>query len=263
MKKILLFIVAGLIVTNLWSQSESMSSSQSNTKEDRNFRIPLIGESAPSFTAESTNGTINFPADFGRKWKILFSHPQDFTPVCTTEILELATLQDEFNKLGIKLVVVSTDALDTHVQWKKSMESLNLNNTGNVKIKFPLVDDNNLVISKKYGMIHPASNTTKSVRGVFIIDPDNIIQAIYFYPKSVGRSTDELLRMVTALQTTSSGKVLTPVNWKAGNDLLVPIPPKTDQTGKPIVPEGFYSPVWYLWYKKSLETNIDMSQSEN
>lgn len=263
MKKILLFIVAGLFVTNLWSQSESMSLTGSKTKEDRNFRIPLIGESAPSFTAESTNGTINFPTDFGHKWKILFSHPQDFTPVCTTEILELANLQDQFDKLGIKLVVVSTDLLETHKQWKKSMESLNLNNTGNVKIKFPLVDDNDLVISKEYGMIHPASNTTKSVRGVFIIDPDNIIQAIYFYPKSVGRSTDELIRMVTALQTTSSGKVLTPVNWKAGNDLLVPIPPKTDETGMPIVPEGFYSPVWYLWFKKSLESNNGMSQSEN
>jgi peroxiredoxin (alkyl hydroperoxide reductase subunit C) len=263
MKKILLFIVTGLIVTNLWSQSESMSSTQPKTKEDRNFRIPLIGESAPSFTAESTNGTINFPGDFGRSWKILFSHPQDFTPVCTTEILELANLQDEFDKLGIKLVVVSTDELDTHVQWKKSMESLNLNNTGGVKIKFPLVSDENLAISKEYGMIHPASNTTKSVRGVFIIDPGNIIQAIFFYPKSVGRSTDELIRMVIALQTTSSGKVLTPVNWKAGNDLLVPIPPKTDKTGKTIVPEGFYSPIWYLWYKKSPGSNNGMSQSEN
>jgi peroxiredoxin (alkyl hydroperoxide reductase subunit C) len=263
MKKILLFIVMGLFVTNLWSQSGSMSSTQSKTNEDRNFRIPLIGESAPSFTAESTNGKINFPSDFGRYWKILFSHPQDFTPVCTTEILELANLQDEFDKLGIKLVVVSTDALDTHVQWKKSMESLNLNNAGEVKIRFPLVDDKYLVVSKEYGMIHPTSNTTKSVRGVFIIDPDNIIQAIYFYPKSVGRSTDELLRMVTALQTTSSGKVLTPVNWKAGNDLLVPIPPQTDQTGKTIVPDGFYSPVWYLWFKKVINSTNGISQSEN
>ena len=101
-------------------------------------------------------------------------------------------MQSEFDKLGTKLVVISTDNLKSHLQWKKSMESLNLNSRGNVKIKFPLVEDENLVISKKYGMIHPSSNTTKSVRGVFIIDPDNIIQAIYFYPKSVGRNTDEL-----------------------------------------------------------------------
>jgi peroxiredoxin (alkyl hydroperoxide reductase subunit C) len=263
MKKILFFIVMGLFMTNLWSQSGSMSSTQSKTKEDRNFRIPLIGENAPSFTAESTNGTINFPSDFGRYWKILFSHPQDFTPVCTTEILQLANMQNEFDKLGIKLVVVSTDALDTHVQWKKSMESLNLNNAGEVKIRFPLVEDKNLVISKEYGMIHPKSNTTNSVRGVFIVDPDNVIQAIYFYPKSVGRSTDELLRMVTALQTTSSGKVLTPVNWKAGNDLLVPVPPQTDKTGKAIVPDGFYSPVWYLWFKKAINSTNGISESEN
>jgi peroxiredoxin 2/4 len=251
MKKILLLIVAVTVVSQLWSQNGSISSSQQTAKEDRNFRIPLIGETAPSFTAESTNGTVNFPDDYGHKWKILFSHPQDFTPVCSTEIIELASLQDEFDKLGVKLVVVSTDALETHVQWKKSMESLDLNGKGNVKIKFPLVDDKKLEVSKMYGMIHPASNTTKSVRGVFIIDPDNIIQAIYFYPKSVGRNTDELIRMVTALQTTEGSKVLTPVNWRAGNDLLVPAPPSSDAAAKTTVPDGFYSPVWYLWYKKA------------
>lgn len=251
MRKILLLIIVSVFVTQLWSQSVSVSSEKQVAKEDRDFRIPLIGESAPSFTAESTNGTINFPNDFGRKWKVLFSHPQDFTPVCTTEIIELATLQAEFDKLGTKLIVISTDALETHVQWKKSMETLNLNNKGSVKIKFPLVDDANLAVSKEYGMIHPTSNTTKSVRGVFIIDPDDIIQAIYFYPKSVGRNTDELIRMVTALQTTSSGKVLTPVNWKAGNDLLIPNPPKSDATGAASVPDGVYSPIWYLWYKKA------------
>jgi peroxiredoxin 2/4 len=244
MKKLLLFVFMIFSVTLLWAQNEK-------SKEDRNFRIPLIGETAPSFTAESTNGTINFPSDFAGKWKILFSHPQDFTPVCTTEILELAYLQDEFDKLGVKLVVVSTDALDTHVQWKKSMESLNLNNKGLVKIKFPLVDDKNLSISKQYGMIHSASNTTQAVRGVFVIDPKEIVQAIYFYPRSVGRNTDELLRVVSALKATSSDKVMTPVNWKAGNDLLVPIPPTSNAKSAGTVPAGYYSPVWYLWYKKA------------
>jgi peroxiredoxin 2/4 len=263
MKKILLFIIAVTLVSQLWSQNVAMSPSRPTTKEDRNFRIPLIGEVAPSFTAESTNGTINFPDDFGHKWKVLFSHPQDFTPVCTTEIIELAKLQDEFDKLGVRLVVVSADALETHVQWKKSMESLDLNGNGNVKIKFPLVDDNSLVVSKMYGMIHPASNTTKSVRGVFIIDPENIIQAIYFYPKSVGRNTDELIRMVTALQTTEKSNVLTPVNWKAGNDLLVPAPPSADASAKTKVPDGFYSPVWYLWYKKANTSAENVSQSGN
>jgi peroxiredoxin (alkyl hydroperoxide reductase subunit C) len=263
MKKILLFILTALSVTQIWSQVASVSTVQQETSENRNFRMPLIGEVAPSFTAESTNGTIVFPDDFGKRWKVLFSHPQDFTPVCSTEIIELARLQEEFDKLGAKLIVISTDALSTHVQWKKSLESLTLNDKGSVKIKFPLVDDDKLVISKEYGMIHPTSNSTQAVRGVFIIDPDNIIQAIYFYPKNVGRNTDELIRMVMALQTTESGKVLTPVNWKAGNDLLVAIPPAIDASGKSAVPPGIYSPVWYLWFQKVSQSNDNLLESEN
>ena len=117
----------------------------------------------------------------------------------------------------------------------------------------PLVEDRNLLISKQYGMIHPTTNTTKAVRGVFIIDPENIIQAIYFYPMKIERSTDELLRPLSALQATYSEKVMTPVNWKAGSDLLVPIPPKTDADKSATVPIGYYSPVWYLWYKKAIQ----------
>lgn len=247
MKKTFLVLVLTLSVP-LWSQAQSGSSSVK--EEDRNFRIPLLGETAPSFTATSTNGNLNFPSDLGTSWKVLFSHPQDFTPVCSTEIYELASLQSEFEKLGVKIVVMSTDPLDTHVQWKKALEDLNLNNKGKVKINFPLVDDEDLAVSKKYGMIQAASNTTKAVRGVFIIDPKNVIQAIYFYPMNIGRSTDELLRMVSALQTSAENNVLTPVNWKSGSDLLVRVPPVVDAKNTP-VPEGFYSPVWFLWYKKS------------
>jgi peroxiredoxin 2/4 len=249
MKKICLFILVTCIVPKLWAQYEDLTLS-GQARVDRNSRIPLIGEIAPSFTAESTNGTINFPDDFGTKWKILFSHPADYTPVCSTEILQLAKMQDEFDKLGIKLIVVSTDQLETHLQWKKSMEALKINNEEPVKINFPLVDDDSRVIAKEYGMIHPSSSNTRDVRGVFIIDPQNIIQAIYFYPSNVGRSTDELLRTVIALKTAASDNVLLPVNWKAGDDVLVRVPPKTDETGKPIVPDGYYNPVWYLWFKK-------------
>jgi peroxiredoxin (alkyl hydroperoxide reductase subunit C) len=130
------------------------------------------------------------------------------------------------------------------------MEALKINNEEPVKINFPLVDDDSRVIAKEYGMIHPSSSNTRDVRGVFIIDPQNIIQAIYFYPSNVGRSTDELLRTVIALKTAASDNVLLPVNWKAGDDVLVRVPPKTDETGKPIVPDGYYNPVWYLWFKK-------------
>ncbi len=255
MKKSLLLLVLAFSVTQLWSQ-EMTKSSSAEKKEDRNFRIPLIGEKAPSFTAESTNGTINFPTDFGRKWKMLFSHPQDFTPVCSTEILELAHLQKEFDNLNCKIVVVSTDPVETHLQWKKSLESLNLDNRGTVKINFPLVGDKNIVIAKEYGMIHAETNSTKSVRGVFIIDPNDVIQAIIFYPTNVGRNTDELLRTLAALEvsakeSTPTSKVLTPVNWAPGKDLLVSIPPKTDATKSADVPAGYYSPIWYLWYKKA------------
>ena len=251
MKKLFLFLVISLFVSQTWAQSGSSGNGKTSTPEDRNFRIPLIGEVAPSFTAETTNGTINFPSDFGRKWKILLSHPADFTPVCTSEILELANLQSEFDALGVKLLVVSADPLSQHQQWKKAMEGLNYKDREMVKIKFPLADDENLAISKKYGMIHPASNSTKTVRGVFIINPDNIISAIYFYPMNVGRSTDELLRMVTALEATTENKVLTPVNWKAGNDYMIPYPPVKDPNNPDAVPAGYYNVAWFMWYKKA------------
>ena len=251
MKKLFLFLVIGISSIQLWSQDMDQPSKQTNSTEDRNFRIPLIGEKAPSFTAESTNGTLDFPDDYGHNWKILFSHPKDFTPVCSTEIMELAHLQDQFDKLGVKLVVVSTDRLETHVQWKKALEQLVLDDRSTVKIKFPLVDDENIIVSKLYGMIHSETNTTRDVRGVFIIDPNNIIQAIYFYPMNVGRSTDELVRMITALQLTAKEKVSTPANWKEGKDVLVKSPPKADANSSTAETAGYHSPAWFLWFKKS------------
>ncbi len=246
MKKVVLLVVSALIAVQLWSQDQAIKPAQ-----DRNFRIPLIGESAPSFTAESTNGLINFPGDYGRNWKILFSHPQDFTPVCSSEILELAHLQDKFDKMGVKIAVVSTDPVSMHTQWKKALESLDWNNEGTAKIKFPIIADENVVISKEYGMIHPESNSTRSVRGVFIIDPDNIIQAIYFYPMNVGRSTNELLRMVTALETTRKTEVETPVNWQAGQDVMIPYNPGKVPVTRENPPDGYYAPTWFMWYMKA------------
>jgi peroxiredoxin 2/4 len=251
MKKLFLFLVIGISWPQLWSQDTLKTSKVAYSYEDRNFRIPLIGEKAPAFIAKSTNGVINFPDDYDHNWKILFSHPKDFTPVCSTEIMELAHLQEQFNQLGVKLLVVSTDKLETHVQWKKALESLKLDNRDLVKIKFPLIDDENIKISKLYGMIHPETNSTRSVRGVFIIDPDNIIQAIYFYPMNVGRSTDELIRMVNALQISANQKVFTPVNWSAGKDVLVRTPPKAADDGNSSEIAGYYNPAWFLWYKKS------------
>jgi len=241
MKKIIVLVALVTVsLTQVWSQE----------KEDRNFRIPLIGEKAPSFSAESTNGLVNFPDDYGRNWKILFSHPQDFTPVCSSELLELAYLQKEFDKLNVKLAVISTDDLDRHILWKKALEGIVYKGRPVQKIKYPLIDDKSLAASKMYGMIHAETNTTKDVRGVFIIDPDNRIQMIYFYPMSVGRNTDELIRTVKALQATTVKNVATPANWKEGEDILIPVPPVTDQSTEN-VPDGYYKLAWFMWFQKA------------
>jgi len=250
MKKLIFFVLLAFSVTKLWSQDAYLFE-EPKPVEDRNFRIPLIGEKAPNFTAESTNGEIKFPDDFGRSWKVLFSHPQDFTPVCTTELLELANLQEKFDKMGVKVVAISTDRLSTHEQWKKAMESLLYKDRKGVKIDFPIVADENMAVSKKYGMIHAETNTTKDVRGVYIIDPNNTIKAIYFYPMNVGRNTDELVRTLTALQKTSADKVMTPANWKAGDDVLVPTIPSATASSAELESEGLYNLAWFVWFKKA------------
>jgi peroxiredoxin (alkyl hydroperoxide reductase subunit C) len=187
-----------------------------------NTVLPLIGENAPSFKAESTNGTLNFPKDCGDNWKVIFSHPADFTPVCSSELLDLSALQDDFKKMNVDIVVVSTDNIEKHNQWKTSIESVTYKNRPSEKINFPLVADEDHSIAKKYGMIHPESNTTKDVRGVFIIDPNNKIRAMFYYPMNIGRNMDEIKRTVLALQTADKDQVLIPAGWKSGDDVLVP-----------------------------------------
>lgn len=240
MKKIVLLATAVILATGL---------SMAQADEDKNFRIPLIGEKAPSFSAKTTNGDLVFPDDFGSRWKILFAHPQDFTPVCSSELLELAHLQKEFDRLGVKLAVISTSPLETHEVWKKALEEVSYKGQPATKIKFPLIDDDNKLISRQYGMIHPSISGTKSVRGVFVIDPDNVIQAIYFYPMNVGRNSEELLRSVVALQTADDVH-MTPADWNLGEDLMVAVPPVTDQRTEN-VPDGFYKLTWFMWYKKA------------
>jgi peroxiredoxin (alkyl hydroperoxide reductase subunit C) len=244
MKKLILTLCMGLIVLGAWSQNPRIP-------RNRDFRIPLIGDKAPSFTAESTQGTINFPSDFGKSWKILFYHPMDFTPVCTTEIMELAQDQDQFARKNVRLIVISTDSLFRHKQWVQSMEGIRLNGREPARINFPLVADPSLVVSKEYGMIHPESDNTKDVRGVYVIDPDNSIAGIFFYPMHVGRNTDELLRFVEALQATTADNISTPVNWQPGQDYLVMYNPGDDPAHPGNLPPGYYKQAWYLYYKKA------------
>lgn len=225
---------------------------QTWAQKNTNGPIPMIGESAPSFTAESTTGTIHFPGDYSNKWKILFSHPADFTPVCTSELLDLAAMQDDFNNLGTQIIVISANDVASHTEWEKSMESINYKNRQASKIKFPLVGDNTLEISRKYGMIQPSSNSTKDVRGVFIIDPKNTIRAIFFYPMNIGRNIDEIKRTVIALQTADNKNVLTPSGWQPGGDVLLPYTKYTsdqEALAKKNDPD-MYKVTWYMWGTK-------------
>jgi peroxiredoxin 2/4 len=213
---------------------------------------PLISGTAPSFTAESTTGKLHFPDDYFSKWKIIFSHPADFTPVCTSEILSLAALQEDFKKLNTALIVVSTDGLNSHIEWVKSMESLNYKGQGNVKIEFPLISDVNLEISKKYKILRSDSASHKDIRSVFFIDPDNNIRAMFYYPSSVGRNMEEIKRTLIALQTDDKYDVLTPANWQPGDDVLIHSPTSIAEAEKlkakksPNLKEF----TWYMWFKK-------------
>ncbi|MCX6250218.1 MAG: peroxiredoxin [Bacteroidetes bacterium] len=221
-------------------------------QDKKETRIPLIGELAPEFTAESTMGKITFPTDYYMKWKILFSHPADFTSVCSTELIELAALQSQFASLDAKIVVLSTDGLNSHMEWVRSMETVRYKGRNPVKITFPLVSDQNLEISRKYGMLHSYASITRDVRGVFIIDPSDKIRAIFFYPMEVGRNLDEIVRTLIALQTNESNKVLLPANWVPGQDVMVPAPKTVDEAEKLAKNKDadLYSVIWYMWFKK-------------
>lgn len=215
-------------------------------------RIPLIGSKAPSFKAPTTNGMLSFPKDLGSHWKILFAHPRDFTPVCSSEILELAYRQKEFKELDAEILIISVDKMVSHRSWKSDLESIEYKGREKVKIEFPLVVDSSSVISYKYGMIDSKSNVGQSVRGVFFVDPENTIRAFHFYPIEVGRNTDEILRTLKALQTRDRVKnIVLPANWQPGDDYMLPFlsPEDKEELKKP--DSNIFYINWYMIYKKS------------
>ena len=216
-------------------------------------RIPMLGDRAPSFSVETTQGRINFPDDYLGKWKILFSHPADFTSVCSSEILDLAEMQEEFKKLNTEIFVLSADGLNSHLQWIRSLENIQAKEGIVHHIDFPLIPDIGLDIAKKYGMVHPGRSMTETMRGVFIINPENQIDAIFFYPISTGRNLMEIKRCLLALQETYDHDVLTPSNWQPGDDFLIESPSSKEEAEKLARKKGddLYSREWYLWYKKS------------
>jgi peroxiredoxin (alkyl hydroperoxide reductase subunit C) len=218
--------------------------------------IPMIGSPAPAFTAESTNGLLHFPEDMGGQyWKILFSHPQDFTPVCTSEIMQLTRMQDEFEQYAVKIAIISADTKERHLLWKKSIEeALHNDALPPLKINFPLIADDDLKVSRLYGMVHDAVSDRKDIRAVFIIDPANKIAAIFYYPMNIGRNMDEIIRTVSALQTASASQLCTPVNWAPGDDLIIPRYPVTAEqmAANPSIMDKYYSVGSFLWFKKRL-----------
>ena len=191
--------------------------------ETQNYQMPRIGDEAPEFKAITTQGNINFPSDYTGKWKILFSHPADFTPVCTSEFMTFASMHKEFEALNCQLVGLSVDGLYSHIAWLRTIkDKIEYKGMKDVEVTFPLIEDITMEVSKRYGMLHPGASSTKAVRAVFFIDPQNIIRAIVYYPLNLGRNFDEIKRVLVGLQTADNFSVALPADWQPGDDVIVP-----------------------------------------
>lgn len=185
--------------------------------------MPRIGDKAPAFQAMTTQGEIKFPEDFSGNWVILFSHPADFTPVCTSEFVTFASLADKFQQANCKLVGLSVDGLYSHIAWLRTIKDrIEYKGMKNVEVKFPLIEDATMEVAQKYGMIQPGESSTKAVRAVFVIDPKAVVRTVIYYPLSLGRNFDELYRVLIALQTADAFSVATPADWQPGDDVIVP-----------------------------------------
>lgn len=185
--------------------------------------MPRIGDKAPSFRAVTTQGEINFPEGYAGKWAILFSHPADFTPVCTSEFMTFASMSKDFEALNCQLVGLSVDGLYSHIAWLRTIkDKIEYKGMKNVEVTFPLIEDITMEVAKMYGMLQPGESTTKAVRAVFFIDPKGIIRAIIYYPLSLGRNFDELKRVIIGLQTADAFSVALPADWRPGDDVIVP-----------------------------------------
>ncbi|TKG89842.1 peroxiredoxin [Puteibacter caeruleilacunae] len=191
-------------------------------KEQQVVSLPRIGDPAPEFKAVTTQGDINFPADYKGSWVILFSHPADFTPVCTSEFMTFATMEDQFAEANCKLVGLSVDGLYSHIAWLRTIkEKIEYKGMKDVEVTFPLIEDITMNVAKKYGMIQPNEDTTKAVRAVFFIDPKGIVRSMIYYPLSLGRNFDELYRALIAMKAADEFGVATPADWRPGDDVII------------------------------------------
>ena len=220
--------------------------------ETNSYRLPLIGDKAPEFTALTTQGTINFPEDFKGKWVLFFSHPSDFTPVCTTEFMTLASMEDSFKEMNTQLIGLSVDSLYSHIAWLRKIEELEWNGISKPKINFPIIADLNMKVSTKYGMLQPNVSSTQAVRAVFIIDPESVIRAIIYYPLTTGRNFEEIRRAIIALQKADAEHCSTPANWITGKDVIIPTPTTCEEAERYMAnpSDTEYSLDWFLRFRK-------------
>lgn len=210
--------------------------------------MPRIGDEAPAFEAVTTQGKIYFPADFEGKWIILFSHPSDFTPVCTSEFVTFGKMAEEFEQLGCQLVGLSIDGLYSHIAWLRTIhEKIEFNGIKNIEITFPLIADIKMDVAHQYGMVQPNESTTTAVRAVFFIDPKGIIRTIIYYPLALGRNFDEIKRVLIGLQTIDKYNVALPADWRPGRDVIVPTP-GTAQAAKERMETKKEGQVCYDWF---------------
>lgn len=205
--------------------------------------MPVLGEPVPDFEAETTHGPIRL-SDFKGKWVVLFSHPADFTPVCTTEFLAFARIHEELKALNVQLIGLSVDSISAHLGWVHDIKE-----KMGVDIPFPIIADLTMKISHKFGMIHPGMSSTAAVRCVFFIDDRGIMRAMIYYPLQNGRYMPEIIRLIKALQTTDRYKVSTPANWQPGDKVVIP-PPRTAADMEKRLKEGYECRDWYLCFKK-------------
>lgn len=219
---------------------------------NENNKMPLIGDIAPSFEAITTQGKISFPKDFSGKWVILFSHPADFTPVCTTEFMTFGSMIDEFKNLNTELVGLSVDSLYSHIAWLRKIQELQWKDKKNINVTFPLIEDIKMEVAKAYGMIQPGQSTTQAVRAVFIIDPNGIIRTILYYPLSTGRNFQEIKRIILALQKADKDGVATPADWEPGDDVIVPTAGSCGVAKERMEnqDENTYCLDWFMCFKK-------------
>jgi peroxiredoxin (alkyl hydroperoxide reductase subunit C) len=212
-------------------------------EREETARLPRLGEPAPDFEAVTTQGLLKLE-DYKGSWLIIFSHPADFTPVCTTEFIAFAEIYPELQKRGVELLGLSVDSVSSHISWVRNVEE----KTG-VKIPFPIIADLNKEVSMLYGMIHPGQSKTETVRCVFIIDPNQIIRTILYYPLTTGRNMSEILRIIDCLQTTDEHQVATPANWRPGEKVIIP-QPATQEGAEERIKQDYECVDWYLCKKK-------------